>query len=634
MLQNIHDWAKGWFAIIVVAFISVPFVFWGINYYFGGGGTVVIAKVNDEELTLRQFQSAYLQYRQQMQALLGERFNALSDDVLKQDALRQLIDSELLMQAGLKAGLRISDEQVRERIRNFAAFQRDGVFTDDLYQRGLRNLGLTPARFEEQLRRDMVTEQLRQGITDTALVTKYDVDQLTRISNQTRDIAFAIISAEPVRATVGVSEDAIARYYEEHVSRFTTPEQIRIAYIDLSLEELAKGIDVDEDEVLAYYDSRKADYAFEEQRRATYIVVQVMEDASEDEVTAARNKATGLLDLVRGGESIETITEEHSDDPGPAIEVGELGFFGRGVMDTAFEEAVFSLQPNEISDLVRTPFGFHIIALEEIKPSRTLTFEEVREEVVQEYRQTQAEHQFFAEADELANLTFEHPNTLSVVSETLELPVKESPFFERRGGEGITAEPKIIQAAFSEEVLGGGNNSDTIELSDDRLVVLRVLEHKSESRLPLDTVRSQIIDEIKFEDAKVETEKRGTMLLDRLREGEDRQVIGTEEGLEWKEVTDVERGSTDVNQAVLRMAFELGRPAASGPAYGGVGIGTGDYVLVAVLSVTDADPENAPEEAKKKSQDQLFTAHSNGDWNDFVDELRAQADIRLFSENI
>ena len=128
-LQNIHDWAKGWFAIIVVAFISVPFVFWGINYYFGGGGTVVVAKVNDEELTLRQFQSAYLQYRQQMQALLGERFNALSDDVLKQDALRQLIDSELLMQAGLKAGLRISDEQVRERIRNFAAFKRDGVFT-------------------------------------------------------------------------------------------------------------------------------------------------------------------------------------------------------------------------------------------------------------------------------------------------------------------------------------------------------------------------------------------------------------------------------------------------------------------------------------------------------------------------
>ncbi|MCI0400450.1 MAG: SurA N-terminal domain-containing protein [Gammaproteobacteria bacterium] len=634
MLQSIHDRAKGWLAVIIVAFICIPFAFWGINYYFGGGDTVVVAKVNDKDLTLRQFQAAYQQYRQQMQAVLGEHFNSLSDDRLKQDALRRLIDSELVVQAGLKAGLRISDEQVRDRVRSFAAFQRDGLFANDLYQQALRNLGYTPARFEEQLRRDMVTEQLHEGITESALVTQYDVDQLTRISDQTRDIAFAIISAEPIRATIEVTDDALNRYYEEHAIQFTTPEQVRIAYIDLSLNDLAKAVDVNEDELRAYYENRKADFAFEEQRSASYIVVQIKEDASEDQVAEARNKATRLLDLAKGGVSFKTIAQEHSNDPGPAIEAGELGFFGRGVMDPVFEKAVFSMQPGEISDPVRTPFGFHIIKLEEIKPARTLPFEEVREQVVQHYRKSQAEHQFFAQADELSNLVFEHPDTLTVASETLGLPIKESAFFERRGGEGITAEPKVIEAAFSEEVLDEGHNSEPIELADDRVVVLRILEHKSELRLPLDTVRSQIIDAIRFDSAKAESDKRGSVILARLKSGETRQTIAAEEGLEWKEVTHVGRGSTEVNQQVLRTAFELGRPTDGNALYGGVGLGTGDHALVAVLNVKDVDPAAVSEEAKKKTREQLLNAHSTGVWDDYVTALRAQAKIRIFSDNM
>jgi peptidyl-prolyl cis-trans isomerase D len=635
MLQGIRERAQGWLAGIIVALICIPFALWGINQYFNITGNVSVAEVGGEEVSLQEFQRTYQQYRQQVQAIMGANVNQLNEENLKRQTLNRMIDAKLLEQLGLQAGLRISDEQVAAAIRSLDEFQREGRFAKDLYERQLQAMGFTPAAFEERLRLDMLNEQLRQSISGSLFVTPEELAQMIRLRGQKRDIAYAILLAEPVKASIQVSDQEIEKHYQENQAAFMTPERVKIAYLELSLEERAKQVAVDEPVLRSYYQSHLVNYTVPEQRNAGYLVVQVPKGAKEEVIEAARKEAAGVAERVRKGEPLEKLAKEPLGKAGLKREAGETGLLSQGVMESAFDEALFSMKTGETSDPIRTTFGFHVIQLKEIKAGGTKPFEEARGEVERAYRREQAERIFFEQAEQLASLTFENPDTLEVTSKALDLEIKESDYLSRRGEEsGILTNPKVIEAAFSPEVLEERRNSEPLEIESDHLVVVRVQEHKPAEPRKLEEVRDEIINKLKLERAKSALEERGRKLLERLKAGEDRLALAKQERFEWQEAKEVDQEAGSVNRAILRAAFKLGRVSDGKPVYGGVPMGMGDYALVAVLKVQDPDPQTVEEKLRKETRDQLLASLSTREWQDFMTELRNRAQIQIHSDKL
>jgi peptidyl-prolyl cis-trans isomerase D len=635
MLQSLRDHAHGLMAWIIVILICIPFALWGINEYFSAASEVIVAKVNGDELELKEFQQGYQRYRQQLQSLLGGQIPAaFNEDRLKEQSLNQMVAALLEQQTAAEAGMRVGDRQVSKTIQSLPAFQRDGKFARDLYERQIEVNGMTPAVFEEKVRGDLLTEQLRQAVAATAFVSKNDADWVAAGDAEKRAIAYINLSAEPVKAALQTKDEEVLAYYEKHRDRYMSPELVKVLYIELSLTDLAKEVAVNEDAVKAYYDAHAANFIVPEQRRARHILIQLAKDASASDEAAARTRALEILGQARNGQSFETLARERSEDLGSKAQGGDLGFFGQGVMDPAFDKTVFEMKPGELSEPVRSRFGYHIIRLEEIKAGSTKGFDEARADVEKAYRREQAERQFFEQAEQLATLTFENPDTLEVAAKQLALSVQESDFFPRTGGAGIAAQEKVFDAAFSPEVLEERGNSEVLDLGDEHAVVLRVKEHRPAERRKLDEVRSEILSTIQSEKAKAMTEERGKALLKRLQDGEDRAKLAAAEKLEWKDVPDLGRRTDQVDPAVRHSAFRLPRPAGTGPSYGGVALDGGDYALIAVLGVTDGDPAKLTDKERQDTRERLQRAASDTAWQDFIAGLRANADVAIFKDKL
>jgi peptidyl-prolyl cis-trans isomerase D len=635
MLQSLRDHAHGLLAWIIVLMISIPFALWGINEYFSAASEVIVAEVNGEELELKDFQQGYQRYRQQIQSLFGGQLPpSFNEERLKEQSLDQLIAALLEQQTATQTGMRVGDRQVSQAIQAVPGFQRDGKFARDLYERQIEANGMSTVVFEEKMRRDLVTGQLRQAVADTAFVSKEDADWVAANDLQKRAIAYITLPVEPVKATLTITDETVAAHYEKHRDRYMTEERVQVLYLELSLADMAKEVTAGEDALRAYYDAHKADYIVPEQRRARHILIQIAKGASASEEDAARTRALEVLNQARGGQPFEALAKARSEDLGSKAQGGDLGFFGQGVMDPAFDKAVFEMKPGEVSESVRSRFGYHIIRLEEIKASSGKGYDEARPEVEKAYRREQAEHQFFDHAEQLATLTFENPDTLEVAAKQLDLTVKESEPFPRTGGAGIAAEDKVLHAAFGADLLEEHGNSEVLELGDDRAVVLRVKEHRPAERRKLEEVRVEIDATLRSEKAKTMTEERGKSLLKRLRDGEDRAKLAQAEKLEWKDVPDLTRRSEQLDPMIRRGAFRLPRPGSGAPSYGGMGLVSGDYALIAVLGVTDGDPTGQSDQERQATRLRLQRAASDTEWRDFSAGLKAGADIAVFKDRL
>lgn len=636
MLQSIRDRAQGWFAAIIFGFIILAFGMWGINFYIRTGGEVVVAEVNGEEIKVAEFERDFQQYRRQLQAVAGGRIDVdtLDQGLVRRQALQQIVDEEILKQASRDAGLRVSDGQVAGAIQSFEPFQRDGKFASDLYDRRLRDLGMSPAGFEQEMRQSMVVEQLRQGVTDTAFATVAEIDRIEGLKGQKRDLVYTVIAAEPYKAEIKPSDAEIEASYKGHAERYMTPDLVKIAYLELSVDELAKDVAVTEEELKAHYEEHKADYTAPEERSANHILVHVEKDAKDADVEAARKKAEEYLAEARGGKSFEEIAMAHSDDVGSKAEGGKTGFFRRGVMAKEFDEAAFSMQPGEIRGPIRTDFGFHIVRLNEIHPAVTMAFDEAKADVEKAFRLAAAETLYYEKADQLSTLTYENSDSLEPAAKALDMTGKETDFFPRTGGQDLTADPKVLEAAFSEEVLKERLNSQALEIATGRTVVLRVAEHKPAAPRDLAAVREEIVDAIVAETAKQKASERGKALLERLNKGESRDALAQSEGLQWTEASDVVRSDPNVNRAMTRAAFKL-RPAEEGkPVYGGVPMGTGDYAIVGVLAMHDADPGKADGAARQQTQRELFLESAKANWTEYLGAIKAAAEVDTYLDKL
>lgn len=635
MLHFIRERAQGWIAWIIIGLLIIPFALWGINQYFGGGGKAVVATVNGTEISQQEFQQTFFQQRTRMQQMLGERYDSrLFEPQIKKRVLEDLINQELLLQNADESGYRISDESVLATIRGIESFRQDGVFSAETYRQQLQAQGQSPAVFESRLKRALLTSQLPAGLANTAFVTDAELDAIVRLQEEKRHVAYLVLPVANYEDKNDATDAAITQHYDEHRDRYMTPEKVRVEYVELLAEELGKQVEPTEDELREFYKSQESQFSVPEERRARHILIQIPEGANEATVKQAKAKADDLLKRIRAGESFEELAKTNSDDPGSAKLGGDLGFFGRGVMEPDFEKAVFALKKGEVSEPVLTSFGYHIIKLEDIRAEQRKPFDEVKDELRKRFRKDAAEREYFDLAEKLTNLAYETPDSLQSVADKLGLKLKESPFFTRTGGPGIFTDARLRDAAFSDEVLKNGYNSEPIEIGENHVVVLRLKEHQEAAQRELADVKDQITRQILSEKAKERVKETGESLVKRLAGGEAMEAVAQELKLEWKQAGEIGRKGGSVPTAIASQAFRLKKPLDDKISYGSATVQNGDYALIAVSKVIPGAVDGLDQAARKALRQRIESARGSAADDALIGMLKANAKISVESGDI
>jgi peptidyl-prolyl cis-trans isomerase D len=338
MLHFIRDRAQGWIAWFIVGLISIPFALWGVNSYLTGASDVVVAEVNGQEITQATLQQSLQQYRDQMRNVLGEQFDPtmFEGPLVKRNILDGLIEQQLLREANVALGQTISDGAVSEMIRTTPAFQRDGQFDSEYYAMVLARVGYSPAMYEQQLRTDLLAQELSRNIERSAFVSEHSVNHLLALESQQREIAYGVVPVQDYLAQISIDDAAVRDYYEANQSLYTAPEQIKLNFIELDLDTIAAAINVDETALKQFYADNEAQFVGSEQRKASHILIEGDDEQALQQIEA-------IADRLAQGEDFAALAMEVSQDTGSAAQGGDLGYFGRDVMDAAFEEAVFAL---------------------------------------------------------------------------------------------------------------------------------------------------------------------------------------------------------------------------------------------------------------------------------------------------
>jgi peptidyl-prolyl cis-trans isomerase D len=644
MLQTIRDRATGWIAWAIVILLIIPFALWGIQEYFRGGSEVNVAEVGGVSISRIALDNAVDQALRQTK----DRPQGKAMEQLRQSVLNSLIQEEVLVQAAANAGMRVSDAELAQVIRSVPAFQRDGKFDRDLYVRLLRANGLTVEGFEARQKREMLSRQLSSGVVNSAFVTGKELDYVTRLWERKIDLAYLTLPVKRFESGVEIKDEQVANYYDQHHDEFMTPARVKLSYLKLDVKEMEKNVKVTDKELRAQYEEQKASFSVPEQREASHILIAVDDKADKAAVEAAKKKAEDIRKQILAGESFAAMAKKYSDDPGSAGKGGDLGLIDRGTMDKAFEKAVFALPEGEISEPVRTPFGFHIIKVTKIKPAHEKTFEEVRPVLEKDYRRQQAENQFYDQSQTLDDLSYENPTTLDVAAAQLGLQIQETGWITRKGAaDGIGSYPAVVAAAFSSDVLAGGDlshavNSKMIELKQGAgnsdqvppVVVIHLKEYERSKLRPLDEVRGQITDKLRAEAARDKAREVAGQWVAKLNGGEDLKALAKENDLKLTEAGYVGRNDAKHDSAIVRAAFKMKKPSGGKAAFESLELPSGDVAVFAVSAVQDGDPAKVSEQTRKFLEQFVTVTTASSEMKDLLDNLRKEADVTIYADQL
>ncbi len=663
MLQKLREKTTGWIAAVILGLIILVMAFFGIGDYFTARIDSFVAKIESppswwktaprwwpvsrlwdtREISQPEFQRRFDQERQRMREIAGERFDAREFETAqnKRLVLDRLVDEELLRLAAERDGLTVSDAEMRKEIAAVPAFQRNGKFDPDQYRLALSGAGQTARGFEEDLRGDLLVRLLPSEIAATALVTDADVDALMRLMQQTRDLAVLDVPA-PADTGAAPGEAEIKAWYDKHVARYRSEEQVALEYVELDAKTVPVAASADEASLRQRYEEQKARFAGAEQRLASHILLKLEKDADAAAVQAAQKKAADLAARAKAagadpgsesGTSFAAIARESSDDLGSKAAGGDLGWIEKGLGEPAFDQALYALKPGQISEPVRTSEGFHVIMLRETRAGTQAPFEQVRGELEREYLQTERERAFSDVSGTLVDEVLKDPTALVPAAQKLKLELKKTPLFGRGGGEGIAANPAVREAAFAEAQLQG-NVSDPIEVGPDHLVIIRVAEHRPAKPLPLAQVRERIVGEILADRRTAAAKKQADGLLARARKGESLEVLAKpiEQG-KVQTFAGVQRTATTPVSPVVEEAFGLPRPVPGKASHGIARIGD-DYALVAVTKVTEGDTKALDASIRGALKQQLASMRGAIEQRAYLDALRRQYTVSVSEERL
>ncbi len=628
MLQAIRERAQGWIAWLIVILISIPFALWGIQSYTGIGGEPVAATVDGADITQRDLDQRFQRTRMELRERLGAAYRPelFDDKQLRREVLDDMIRERLVLETSHALGLRASDQEVRLTVLADPAFRANGRFDNDIYETRLRQNGMIPAQFEDRLRQRLLVAQLARALEATEVVTDREMDEATRLTRQTRDLSYLTLPAERFASDDPVSEAEIASYYEANRAKFQVPEQVKVEYLVLDVQHLP-GVDTPSDDKLREaYAAHPEHFGQPERRRARHILVSVPSGADVAAEAQAKAAIQTARQRIAEGEEFAAVAQEVSQDPGTKGRGGDLGEFGRGVMDPAFEQAAFSLTQGQLSEPVRSRFGYHLIETTGITPASTKPFEAVRAELIAEVTQQEASSHFFDQSERLATLVYEAPDSLAPAAEQLGLEVQTSDWIPRTGGTDFFGNPKVLNAAFSDDLIKQGVNSELIEPERDRMqaLVLRVLDHRDASSKPLPDVRDEIVAALRQVRAREAAFAAAEAMRQRLNDGASLADVAGDYAV--ASPGSVRREDGGVPQEVRDVAFTLSRPAQGSVSAGSTKLNDG-AALVVVSQVEDGSLEGAPEGARAQQWAAMARAVGSQGYEHLVKDLESRAKI-------
>lgn len=625
MLQAIRDKAQGWVAWVIVGLISVPFALWGVQEYLGVGSEPPIATVDGLEISERQVDSRFQDYRQNLRERLGAAYQPgiFDEEAMKREVLEEIINESVILQASLDMGLRAGDIMVKEMILAQEAFQKDGRFDRESYERNLRMQGQSSSSFEERVRRFLLSNQLSIAIINSELVTEREMSEAIRLVLQKREVAYFVIPAAKYISEESISDGDIRSYYDANREQFRAKEQVKLEYLRLDSSTINPLIEVpSEDQLLAYYEAHKEEKKQNEQRRASHILIAV-EDSIDD--AAARQQIININEKIKAGTSFEALAKEYSQDPGSAEEGGDLGYIDHGIMDKAFEDALFSMQQDEVSEPVRSEFGYHLIKMTGFRGGEIKPFSEVRDEIETDFRSSEVERLFFDYVERLSDHAFESPDSLEPAAEALGIKVQTTEWLNRDSRSGLFSSTKVNGAAFSEDVLEQGNNSELIEITPDDVIVVRVLEHKTPSIQPLSDVKLRIEDSLRIQRAEEGASKAAEADLVRLRSGETVDQVAA--GMDVERPGLVGRNNPMVPRLLSDKLFKQSK--GDGSRFGVAKLENGDQVVFELISVIDGTMADIEDEQLSRERDNLQQMRGRDYYDRLVQDLRSRADVTL-----
>ncbi|MGB5260178.1 MAG: SurA N-terminal domain-containing protein [Gammaproteobacteria bacterium] len=631
MLMAIRERIMGFLGWVILGLIFIAFAFWGLDSYLQSSATTYAARVNDAEISLRQHDQAYQALVQRIRESVGKDYEkaGYDEDTLRQQSLKRLITDELFFQAAESAGFSVGGAIIASQINSIEAFRADGRFSKDQYQRVLSYQGMTPGLFEWTLKRELMVEQLKNGIALTAVTTDENFSRLYRLDGQQRRFDHLRLPAKLVSDQVTISDADLEAYFEQHGDEFMTREQARVQYVELDAADIELESTVDEAEIEALYTEQAARFVVPEERRARHILISTA-DGAEAAVNAGRGKAQQVVDRLDAGEDFAALAAELSDDPVSATAGGDLGFFGPGIMTPEFEQTVFTMNVGERSKPVQTAFGFHVIELLEVRPEQRTPLAEVRDELIRELQSEERADLFYDKSDMMANLAFEQPDTLEGVAEALQLQIKESDWIGRDGGPGIGENDDIVEAVFGVDVLQNDGNSTTIEIGENHIVVLRKMEYQQARPRPFDEVREQIRSAVRTRKIRELLETQGKQYLAELEQGSTTlEAIAGKHALTSEQHPLMKRNATEPDRAIVRQAFSMRPPLDDKPVYSGLLLPQGDYALVALHEVRDGTITGLDEEQLTQAKRGLSRILGASDVQLVLDGLENTASIEI-----
>jgi len=611
---------------VILGLLVITFAVWGIESYTRARGpSDTVAKVGNVSISQREFNDELEHRLDRLRQMFGAGFDASSVDT--PDARRALLDSmidrSLIGEAAVRSRLLVSNEVLRDVIASTAAFQEDGRFSKATYEALLRaqNPPLTPQQYESQLRFELAREQLVSAVNGTAIPSRTVAGELARLTQEKREVSEALVPADKFLDQVKVSDAEAKAYYDSHQEEFRVPERVRAQYVVLSAAALGQGEPVTDAEVQKLYDSRSSQYQVPESRRASHILIAVPQNANEAQREAARKKAEEILAEVRKApQRFAELAKKYSQDPGSAQKGGDLGLFSRGMMVKPFEDAAFGLaKVGDISGVVKSDFGYHIIELTGIVPARVRPLADVRAQLVAELQKRKGAQLFDQDADGFTNMVYEQSDSLEPVAKRYKLQLQSTDWIERNKAPAPLDNKRVLAALFSDDAIRNKRNTDAIDVGENRLVAARVLEHQAASLRKYEDVKAQIEQKLRRSAAAALAAKDGEARLAQLRKSGDA-------GLTWGSAQDVSRGAPGgLSEDTLRLIVSA--DVAKLPAYVGAPAGDQGYAIYRISKVTEpAQKSEAQQQADLERAERLEGAT---DFGSYLKSLRADTDVTI-----
>lgn len=620
MLQDIRDNSQGVIAKVIIGLIVAIFALFGVDSIMSGFITSQpIAEINGEEISEAQLQVN----TQNLLNSIGGSADSLDQGLLEQIALSQLLEEILLRQSAQGSNMSVSSNRVDRSIIENPNFQINGVFDSDLAVRTMASQGFSIPIYRETLQQQMLLSQLANAYSSSAFVTDSELERIARLSAQTRDFRYLSIPLGTRTLGTAISDAQIQTYYTENPQDFTQPETVSVNYVMLDKNVISSEIDLDEGVIEAQYESERSEFEGSAEKRASHILFEVGGDLNDEQ---ALEMAAAAKQRIDAGEEFGAVALDMSTDTVSAEEGGDIGYTDGTAFPVAVEEVLETLSINEVSGPVVSDFGVHIVKLTEDSVNVFQDFEEMAERIERELKSSEVELIYAERLSDLSNLAFE-TGDLETISEELGMDVLISGAFGRTGTSGIFSNQALVAAAFSQEVLIEGNNSEVIELSTSQAVVLNALLFNEATVLPLEEVEPEIAVIIRTEMEREAVQNLSDQLMLNIENDEPYEQLLAENEIEWLTEEGVNRGAVTVNREILTQVFSMSLGDSDTPSYDNLVLTNDTAVIVELNSINAGSISSIPQIDQENMLSSMMSDLGNSDFQAYMSNLQENADI-------